>query len=146
MYLEELLNLKAQIKALNEQIDSMMPDGIIEALEMLGVGQESRAVHQNKNGKIIVRFNKKVDLEHPDLKKLQSKIDDEREFLADKYSATLNAQSDRIAELQQQITELREKQQAIVSSETLSFLLQDYQLLKQDLQYQEPVLAFYLKA
>jgi len=144
-YLEDLLNLKAQIKSLDEQINLMMPDGIVEALEILGGDTNSRAVHQSKKGKIIVRFHKKVDLDHPELKKLKSRIDDEREYLADKYSATLNALSDRIAQLQQEITDLRAKQEAIVTSESLDILLQEYQGLKQDLQWLNPVLAFYLK-
>jgi hypothetical protein len=144
-YLEELLCLKAQIKNLEEQVNLMMPDGIVEALELLGNEQENSTVCQSTQGKIVIRFHKKVDYDHPDMEKLRKRIQDEKDALANRHAAILNAHSDRIAQLQEQIELLRAKQEALIASEQLDILLQEYQELKANLQWLNPVLAFYLK-
>jgi len=151
-YLEELLCLKIQIKNLEEQISLMMPDAIVEALENLSASghegdeqKKSQTVHESPQGKVVVRFHKKVEHDHPDLEKLRKCIQAEKDYLADKHSATLNAHSDRIAQLQEQIQLLRSKQEALIASEQLDILLQKYQELKANLQWLNPVLAFYLK-
>lgn len=144
-YLEELLSLKMQVKNLEEQISLMMPDAIIEALEILGDEQQNSTVHQSTQGKVVIRFHKKVDYDHPDMEKLKKLIQDEKDYLASRHAAILNAHSNRIAQLQEQIELLRSKQEALIASEQLDILLQEYQELKANLQWLNPVLAFYLK-
>ncbi|MBP0015341.1 MAG: hypothetical protein J7525_19800 [Roseofilum sp. SID3] len=144
-YLEELLSLKVQIKNLEEQISLMMPDAIIEALENLGEEQKNSVIHESPQGKVVIRFHKKVDHDYPDLEKLKKLIQDEKDLLANRHAAILNSHSDRIAQLQEQIQLLRSKQEALIASEQLDILLREYQELKQNFQYLNPVLAFYLK-
>lgn len=144
--LKHLLTLRSKISAIQHEIDSLMPDAIVEALQVANDNKNQTVYREENNGKIVLVFKKQFPTAKDDLKlsKLESDITGAIAKLNDKYSVEIQQIDLEIEKLQETIVQLENKKQKLLSSRYVSRLKNEYERYRQQTAYLSPNLSVYL--
>lgn len=144
--LQHLLTLRSQINAIQHEIDALMPDAIVEALQVANDNKNQTVYREDNNGKIVLVFKKQFPTAKDDLKlnQLESDITGAIAKLNEKYSAEIQQIDLEIQHLQEAIAQLESKKQKLLSSSYVSRLKNEYKKYRQQNAYLSPNLSVYL--
>ncbi|MEH2212913.1 hypothetical protein [Nostoc sp.] len=144
--LQHLLTLRSKINAIQHEIDALMPDAIVEALQVANDNKNQTVYREENNGKIVLVFKKQFPTPNDDLKlsRLESDITGAIAKLNEKYSAEIQQIDFEIGQLQEAIAQLESKKQKLLSSRYISRLRNNYEKHRQLSAYLSPNLSVYL--
>ncbi|MBG1240566.1 hypothetical protein [Nostoc sp. NZL] len=144
--LQHLLTLRSKINAIQHEIDALMPDAIVEALQVANNNKNQTVYREENNGKIVLVFKKQFPTAKDDLKlsRLESDLTGAIAKLNEKYSAEIQQIDSEIQQLQEAIAQLESKKQKLLSSRYISRLRNNYEKHRQLSTYLSPNLSVYL--
>jgi hypothetical protein len=152
--LKRIAEIRKQIESLKQEAESIEPDAIFEAFEILkseaSVNGKS-VVFSDTNAKIVLVFRSHYDDKIPTIKRLDEDIDREYERLC-RLNATALAQPSKriennrayIQELQEMVDVAEAKHQAFFVSPYLSHLRKQRAIALQKTEHKVPNLAVYV--
>ncbi len=144
--LKHLLTLRSKISAIQHEIDALMPDAIVEALQIANDNKNQTVYREENNGKIVLVFKKQFPTAKDDskLSRLESDMTGAIAKLNDKYSVEIQQIDLEIEKLQETIAQLESKKQKLLSSRYVSRLKNEYEKYRQQTTYLSPTLSVYL--
>ncbi|RCJ27298.1 hypothetical protein A6S26_12740 [Nostoc sp. ATCC 43529] len=144
--LKHLLTLRSKISVIQHEIDALMPDAIVEALQVANDNKNQTVYREENNRKIVLVFKKQFPTAKDDLKlsQLESDITGAIAKLNEKYSVEIQEIDSEIGHLQEVIAQLESKKQKLLSSRYVSRLKNEYEKYRQQTAYLSPNLSVYL--
>ena len=147
-YLKRLAEIRQQIEKLKGEIESIEPDAIIEAFEILESKLSPNGkslVHNDKNAKITLVLRTRYDDKNTSVVRLDEDIDREYEKLCRSNETALNNNKAYIEELQEMIEAAEQKQKALLTSAYLERLRKQRAIALNNTEHKVPSLSVYLK-
>jgi hypothetical protein len=147
-YLQKLAEIRKQIDVLKAHAESIEPDAIIEAFEILesqtSVNGKS-LVHSDTNAKIVLVLRNRYDDTNTSVVRLDEDIDREYEKLCRSNATAIENNQAYIQELQEMIAVAEAKHQTFLVSVYLETLRKQRSIALKKTEHKVPSLAVYLK-
>ena len=148
IYLKRLAEIRKQIESLKAEVESIEPDAILEAFEILESNQSPNGkslVHSDKNTKIVLVLRNRYDDKNISVVRLDEDIDREYEKLCRSNATAIENNQAYIQELQEMIAAAETKQEAFLVSVYLETLRKQRSIALKKTKHKVPSLAVYLK-
>jgi phosphate uptake regulator len=148
IYLKRLAEIRKQIESLKAEVESIEPDAILEAFEILESNQSPNGkslVHSDKNAKIVLVLRNRYDDKNISVVRLDEDIDREYEKLCRSNATAIENNQAYIQELQEMIAVAETKQEMFLSSVYLETLRKQRLIALKKTEHKVPSLAVYLK-
>lgn len=147
--LQKLIELRNKVAKLNYEIQEIMPLAITEALKLYEQGNTqngNKIVFQHQFGKIGLVFKNKYLTVKEDvtLARLDEDIILIQGSLAKKYSSELSAINEQIEQLQNQIENLTEEQDKLLTNKHIIKLKHQFTIRREETAYLDPNLSVFL--
>ena len=148
IYLKRLAEIRKQIESLKAEVESIEPDAILEAFEILESNQSPNGkslVHSDKNAKIVLVLRNRYDDKNISVVRLDEDIDREYEKLCRSNATAIENNQAYIQELQEMIAVAETKQEMFLSSVYLETLRKQRLIALKKTEHKVLSLAVYLK-
>jgi len=145
--LSELIELKAQIRTQESQLDSIMADAILEALDIIdNLDINNQVVFRDKIGKIVLIYRKRFVpvKQSKELSKIDELIIANKTILANSNRQKLNEIESLIEYLISEIKTLEKERDAILTNSLIISLKSEFIKVQEQESYLEPTLSIYL--
>jgi len=138
--------LRQQIAHMESQIEAIMPDAIAEAFEVLKTkSSDSRVVYEGSEGKVVLVLKKRIEFKDRVVMRLDEDMKAEVIRLSKLNQTDLNAISDKVLKLKNQIELLEKKRDGLLTSNYLLRLKKHYKIACDSAAYLVPSLSVYVK-
>lgn len=147
-YLKRLAEIRKQIESLKAEAESIEPDAILEAFEILESNEAINGkslVHSDKNAKIVLVLRTRYDDKNTSVMRLDEDINREYEKLCRANATVIENNKAYILELQEMIAIAEAKQETFLSSPYLEALRKQRANALKKTEHKVPSLAVYLK-
>ena len=146
MKLQQLLELRKKIRDIEQQIESLMPEAIEEALTNIS-GKGNQIALDNKSGKIVVVLRKRFSTTKDDLllAKLDTDIKAELSRISIANSQQLQQLDHSILAIQTQLATLKAEQENLLCSRYLIKLKKQFKDRQESTEELIPFLSVFLK-
>ncbi|MDB9315626.1 hypothetical protein PN462_21110 [Spirulina sp. CS-785/01] len=152
-YLQQLIQLRQQIRQLEDKMKAVQELAVMEALDLLQQqqtstqGKPNKMALDNSEARVIVAFKTRFvpDRDDTQLSRLADDLNLKRSQLMEKKRSQLQSITLEEQKLQEQLNQLNAKRDKLLNPKSLKLLKIRYEQRRQELSYQEPQLRIQLK-
>lgn len=147
-HLKRIAEIRKQIESLKLEAETIEPDAILEAFEILEANQSLNGkslVFSDTNAKIVLVLRNRYDDTIPSIVRLDEDIDREYERLCRSNATALETNKAYIQELQEMIEIAEQKHETLLVSVYLETLRKQRAIALKQTEHKVPSLAVYVK-